>query len=1138
MSDLAHYLGASLLALLPTLQAAPGLASPVERAQRVTSNRPEPTPAQAILDRASHLDVSKIPLAEALRLLSERTDVPFAFSPTFIPEDQQVTCRCEALSLSHALDRLLAGNSLTYRIVGRHVLIERSPASPVPATTPAPSPSVSRRIASTVVAKPVERTRDDRRVGTITGRVIDDQTLQPIATAQVFIDALGIGGLTGIDGKFQLDDVPAGTKTVLVRRIGYREASAELTVVGGRTASVDFGLGREALALDEIVVTGTPGGTQRRAIGNVVAGLDAANLERVSPIVNVEQLLGQRMPGVMVMPGSGSIGRDAGPIRIRGSSSTSLPNDPIVYIDGIRTNSDRPYQSTNEAGSRLNDLNPSDIERIEVIKGPAAATLYGTEASNGVIQIITKRGVGGSPMFDMSIELGATWLADAAEKASVNYGTNPFTGELISENLVLKEEERFGEPLFQSGPIQKLNASARGGTDIIRYFASVNHSYREGIVDWNWDEKTTGRLNLGITLNSFASVDLNGSFVDGANRSDGGLWADLIWGNPVKSIDSGGLEDPRRGWQAQTPEVMRDFREDVADVDRRIASLELNFAPRNWFNHRLVGGIDVAHATRTVFTQKDLEYKWYGNSSVTGRKSLDLDETRLTTFDYSGTADFRLLHGRLGAAVSLGLQYYNRWLRLADLDGEGLATPTLRTIGAAAVTTSYEDIVENTTVGTYVQQQLNWQQRIFLTGAIRADDNSAFGANFDAAIYPKLSATWVIHEEPFWNLDFINQFRLRGAWGAAGQQPDVFAAARLYEARSGPGDQPILTPSEYGNPDLAPERGEEFELGFDASLLNDRIGLTFTHYRRTTEDVIVATPLAESLGFPSDQLVNIGETRNWGTEVELSAQLLAQDPVRWDLSVSFATMENEITDLGSVDQIPVRRGRLHVEGYPLASVFSQRVVSADFVSGESGPVTNVMCDGGTGTDGRSIGGGPVPCKDAPFLYWGRAEPSWTASMASMLTLFRNWQLYASIDVRGGHIQFHDALGAKHTTFTNTRCANVQDDPICMGQRAINRAPLGLFDGSFARLRELSLNYTFPDQLAQRFGVRAASVAFGWRNVGLLWFPGKYAGEIAGVQDRDRIADPEMNAPSEQFGGEVVTGMPPLSQATVTLKVSF
>ena len=182
---------------------------------------------------------------------------------------------------------------------------------------------------------------------------------------------------------------------------------------------------------------------------------------------------------------------------------------------------------------------------------------------------------------------------------------------------------------------------------------------------------------------------------------------------------------------------------------------------------------------------------------------------------------------------------------------------------------------------------------------------------------------------------------------------------------TGPGGVSILTPSDFGNADLAPERGEELEVGFDASLWGERLGLNFTAYWRTTKDAIVEQPIPPSLGFPSNQLVNIGEIKNWGTETELSVQVLTEDPLRWDLSVTFATLDNEITDLGGVTSIPVRRGRFHIEGYPLANIFSEKVVGATFLSGSRGEIdrATVMCDGGAGADGRRFGGTPILCDD-------------------------------------------------------------------------------------------------------------------------------------------------------------------------------
>ena len=173
------------------------------------------------------------------------------------------------------------------------------------------------------------------------------------------------------------------------------------------------------------------------------------------------------------------------------------------------------------------------------------------------------------------------------------------------------------------------------------------------------------------------------------------------------------------------------------------------------------------------------------------------------------------------------------------------------------MTAAGESFVENTTLGVYVQQQFGWQGRLFLTGAVRADDNSAFGTDFDAAIYPKVSTTWVMHEEPFWNLDFVNQFRVRAAWGQAGQQPDAFASSRLYTPNTGPDAAPILTAATIGNPDLGPERGEELEFGFDAEF-GGRWSVSYTRFERTTKDALVSRPVAPSLGFEGESRGSTG----------------------------------------------------------------------------------------------------------------------------------------------------------------------------------------------------------------------------------------------------------------------------------------
>lgn len=1106
--------------------------SQIDRVLVVPSPESPPSAtAVRALSKRSGFAVSRLRLSEALTLLGARSGLQLAFSPSFFPAEAEISCDCAELTVSEALEEMLKGTDLRYLVVVDHVLITAAdpPIDPVPSLALAP---VATPAAGDVLATRA-RPRSVVRNGTITGRVFDSRTLQPIGTAQVFIPATGIGVLTRADGTYALANVPPGPQTVQVQRIGYAVASQIVDVATGQSFVVDFELFREALELNEIVVTGTAGGTQRRAVGNVVERMDLGQIRETSPAATLEQAIGAKVPGMMVIPGSGEPGGDAAAIRIRGSSSAALPNDPIIYVDGIRINSDRAYAGSQSAGSRLNDINPADIESIEVIKGPAAATLYGTEASNGVIQIITKRGQTGAMVIDASVETGAAWFHDPENRIPTNYGRHPVTGELISQNIYLSEREHLGRDLYQRGPIRRYNLSARGGTDAVQYFISGGNSYREGIVHWNWEKNYNGRGSITVRPSESFATTVNFSYMNGSNRAPGSIWGGILWGRPNTYEGATGIPNNLRGWQSNPPEFWENDQEDKTAVDRTTFSFEARHQPYPWLTNRVMAGMDLTDQVRTVLNFRDPDGEFGGVASREGRKTVDAIDTRIITLDYAGTLSLGLTD-RVTSATSWGLQFYNKQIAGQYSRGDNLATRSLTTVGAAAVTYGSETWLENSTAGLYIQEQVDWDQRIFLTGAVRFDDNSAFGSDFDIATYPKVSATWVVHEESFWNIPLISQFRLRSAWGAAGQQPDAFAATRLYESVTGPGDQPILVPLAYGNSELGPERGEELEVGFDASGLDDRVELNFTYYTKKTSDAIVARPLPPSSGFRGTQLMNLGQVSNWGTETQLNMRLLQQRRVAWDLNTAFTTMHNRIDDMGDIERIPVRRAASHVEGYPLASQFHYKILSADFVSGNSGAVTNLMCDGGAGPDGLRMGGPAVPCAEAPLVYFGAGEPTWSTAISSTLTLFDNWRLYAQVDGQGGSLQAHDLINGAHTTYVNTLASQEQTDPIYMGYRALRRDPISLYDGSFLKLREVSIGYTLPASLAARFGANRASINVAGRNLATIWQADHFM-PYGGMA----IPDPEQAAtPSVGFGGEVVTPIPPLRQALVTVNVSF
>src|SRR5437016_11356777 len=270
--------------------------------------------------------------------------------------------------------------------------------------------------------------------GSISGQVTDSTAQQPLVGAEIGLVDAGGALLRGVrsdaSGRFVLTNVPVGDQRLRVRFVGYAPKELSLTVRDGQTSRIDFALIPRSLQLDQVVITGTGGVVQKRVVGNVVESIAAPDVLQVAPARTVDQLVGARTPGVIVLPSSGQVGTGA-QVRIRGASSLSLSNDPIVYIDGVRMNSDAaqgPVQRGGGGASRLNDIDPENIESIEIIKGPAAATLYGTEASNGVVQIITKRGRAGQAHWDFSTRQGSNWLQNPAGRAGFLYGRVPASG--------------------------------------------------------------------------------------------------------------------------------------------------------------------------------------------------------------------------------------------------------------------------------------------------------------------------------------------------------------------------------------------------------------------------------------------------------------------------------------------------------------------------------------------------------------------------------------------------------------------------------------------------------------------------------------------------------------------------------------
>ena len=935
--------------------------------------------------------------------------------------------------------------------------------------------------------------------GIVAGIVVGGSSEEPVPGAQVLVDGTGRGAVTGPAGMFRITGLTGTSVTLTVRRLGYRPASRSVQV---GDENIRIALVESAVELNKVVVTGTAAGTDRlREIGNSVATVDAADVVDKSAAQSMQQLLSGRAPGVFVAPSTGQVGGGQR-IRVRGQTTFSLPADPLIYVDGVRVNNEAATGISIQgfgsgAVSRMNDINPEDIESIEIIKGPAAATLYGTEASRGVINIITKRGSGsGRTTYSASVRQGAQWFHDPEGRLPINYWRDP-SGTIQSLNLYAREKA-LGNEIWRTGRQQGYTLSVSGGTGNAHYFVSGDVDRDQGIDPTNEKDQFSGRANVTITPSEKVDVSVSTGYtlndIDLACEAGcGGRTWGVLFSSPALLAENCAPNAPfgcgiTRGWQSW-PNEPYDIWNVFQKVHRFTGSVTANWRPLTWLTNRFTVGRDLTQERNTEWlphlTNDTLRFFW-GPRWANGYRFENMREVVFDTYDYSGTAKFDV-RPELSSASSIGVQYYTKLVQLNSVQGEGFPAPGVETVEAAALKTfQTQDFFDNKTLGFYAQQQLGWRDRLFVTAGLRVDNNSAFGADVDFVTYPKAMVSWVLSEEPFFERyqpAWLNTLRFRSAFGESGQQPSTFAAVRTFSPVSGPGGTSAVTPSTIGNPTLKPERGRELEVGFDAGFLEERLGLDFTYYHTRTKDAILLQPSPPSGGFPGSRFVNAGEILNTGIEAQLRATVISQPRLGWDVTFNVATNSGEVKKLTGDDTTIVAGSVQHRIGYPAWSWFRERVVSADF-DPVTGRAVNVMCD-----DGR---GGSTPCFSAtgamiaPRVYLGRTTPSTEGALSSTLRFLEHFRLYGMLDFKTGFKKWDNNLRIRcqifYTCLENIEPEKYDPRIIAQMQTSGTLVDFVIDDASFARLRELAFGIDVPQRFAQMIGGSTASVNFALRNI--------------------------------------------------------
>jgi TonB-linked SusC/RagA family outer membrane protein len=823
--------------------------------------------------------------------------------------------------------------------------------------------------------------------GVIRGKVTDAATGRPVDGTQLYVAGTDLGTLSNADGLYQFT-VRGGTLELRTRRVGYASASQQVTVRPGEVAEADFSLKQSAIGLDVVVVTGTGAGTEKRKLGNTVATIDAAAV-RNAPVTNFSEILAGREPGVTVLPSGGLTGEGAR-IRIRGSASLSQSNEPIVYMDGVRV--DRSggfgdYVGTGGGGypSRLDDINPEAIERLEVLKGAAAATLYGTEASAGVIQVFTKQGSRGAPRFDFMTEQGFSrypasryepqygWVRTDALAASQSdalgieiptvaelsafYGRPVRPFEILSRNIPVE--------LFETGITNTFSGSVSGGTPGVTYYVNGRYGREDG--PWggeflgparDLDRKAQGSASLVVLPTSNVKIRVNAGYVDAHHETPSnnnnifGTISSVLWARPELAkcfpgslptgtgsctVD-GKVGSPLGPGNPYGTPAFATARENMQERIRQdskhfTGSVNVAYQPIGELSVEGTFGVDMVNQISTDFAPFGYDVDKFISFIPDGFKLLDDRTRREVTVEAKATWTRRLGEHVQSTLVGGGQGFISKLHDVAN-EGDHFPGPGLEVTGAALTPIAYERFLESVNAGAFIQEQVGYKDFAFFTVGGRYDRNSAFGRTSEGVLYPKASISVQPSALSGWGNSAwrskLSTVRLRAAVGQSGLQPQAFSKLTTFSALSsetGAG----FGPENLGNPDLKPEVSTEWELGSEVGVLDDRAALDVTYWKRTTRDALYLRQFPTSGGFRKAQLSNVGRIDAHGWEIGATVIPISRPNLSVKLFANAAYLHELVTSLGGAPPIKVGgsypRYRNYVrEGYAPGALFGAKLV--------------------------------------------------------------------------------------------------------------------------------------------------------------------------------------------------------------------
>ena len=1039
------------------------------------------------------LDMQNAKLEKVLGQITQQTGLVFNYTRPTINPDKRVSVSVKQAELESVLRQLFDADGIVYEIKdGKVYLADRKGGvNPPPALSAA-----SQRYA---------------------GRIVDAAG-NPVVGASVVIRGSTTGVSSDIDGRFAIEAREG--EVLSVSFVGYTPQ----TITLGAKTMLTLTLREDTSELEEVVVVGY--GTQRRSLVTSAISKVQMNESNMRQVASPTQLLSGRVAGVTTSTGSGNLGSGERMV-IRGSSSLSAGNEPLYVIDGIPiTNTNANLVDFGEDMSSLATLNISDIESIEVLKDAASAAIYGSRANNGVIVITTKSGKEGKSEVHLNFNTGVTRFAnvgkikmadsglyvrdfnEGVDNYNRQYGYKPgdsgFKKHIQNPFGTLPDTD-WMDLILQTGTFYNGDVSFSGGNVKTRYYVGANYNHQTGVIRTNKMEKMNFKVKISHEFTPWLEVGANvsGNYIKN-HQIPGANSGTTIIGRSIQQRPFDRPYKPNGDYYVGgTDELV--FHNPMQILDEETAYIEnMRYLGNFYATFKYKDKFAFKSSVNTDITQI-YDYTYYNENHPYGKgvgRIVDYNRT-IKNILVENFATYNDKFGDFSLSAMLGHSFQKVTTRSAKLDGSGFPSPSFDVVGVASSLDAYSGSLSNYAMESYFgRATFSYKDRYVLTATLRTDGSSKFARDNRWGWFPSVSLGWNISKENFMK-DSDTELKFRVSYGKTGNQEGIgsYAYQALMSGGYNYGNGSGIAVSTFGNRDLTWEKADQFDAGFDITLFKGRVNIMADAYYKKTKDLLYSTPIHSTTGVTSI-ISNIGSMRNIGAELTINTHFNF-GPLSWLSQFNIATNRNKLTELLGDDKpisiganralqvgkevgafyLFIMDGIYQYDGEVPAEQYAQGIRAGD-VKWRDVDDNNLIND----NDRQVIG------SSNPYFSggWNNTFRYKGVSLDVFFTYMYGNDVYAAWKINTSKLGHKNGVLAEEARnrWTGPGSTDLHPRSVSGDTNNTRNSDRWLEDGSFLRLRSLTLSYTFPEKISRRLAMKSLRVYFQGDN---LWLATRYSG---------------------------------------------